>query len=452
MSELAFEVPLEELETCFQGAVPASVCTASQDGMPNATYLSIVQRVDEDHVGLSRQFFNKTVENFSTNPRCQIMLVDPTTGQQYRLDLVHDRAEFEGPLFERMRVQLEAVASQTGMTGVFRLQAVDICRVIESRMVPPRGGHPTQLLRKSANAAGLAEFSARITRAVSVDELITQSLVAFDECLGFSHSLFLVLDELTPDRLYTVSSRGFSISGAGSEVRIGQGIIGVAVASKRPIRVGHMEFERTYSRAVRSVVEREGIGQSLEREIPLPGLPDARSHLAIPILVQDKALGVLYFQSEEFARFHDDDENILRVAIQEIGLIWTILRFAPPAITASSSALNTRSSVAGEVKHYTADDSVFIDNEYLIKGVPGRILWALLKKFTDERRVDFTNREMRLDPQLELPSLHENLEPRLILLRRRLEDRCDYLHIVSTGRGRFRLVVDREIKLLEVGG
>ena len=449
MTEQSFDVPLAAIEACFQGAVPASVCTTSLDGMPNATYLSIVQRVDGAHVALSRQFFNKTVTNLDVNPRCQVMLVDPMDGHQYRLDLVYERTESAGPLFEQMRVQLDAVASQTGMTGVFKLQGVDICRVLQCRPVPP-AATPAASSRPRADVAALAAFSTRITRAASVDALITESLAAFDDCLGYNHALFLVLDELTPDRLYTVGSRGFLLSGAGSEVSVSQGMIGVAVSRRRVVRVGHMEYARTYARAVRSVVERGGAGESLDREIPLPGLPDARSHLAAPILVQDRPLGALYFQSEEQARFRDDDEHLVSVAAQEIGLAWTILRFAPAAVTASSSRADEHPRAISEAKHYTADDSVFLDNEYLIKGVAGRILWALLKKYTDERRVDFTNREMRLDPQLELPALHENLEARLILLRKRLADRCDYLQLASTGRGRFRLVVERAIRLQQV--
>jgi hypothetical protein len=48
---------------------------------------------------------------------------------------------------------------------------------------------------------------------------------------------------------------------------------------------------------------------------------------------------------------------------------------------------------------------------------------------------------------MELPDINDNLEARLILLRRRLEDQCGFIHIVKTGRGRFRLNVDREIAL-----
>jgi adenylate cyclase len=48
-----------------------------------------------------------------------------------------------------------------------------------------------------------------------------------------------------------------------------------------------------------------------------------------------------------------------------------------------------------------------------------------------------------------LPDLGDNLEARLILLTRRLVERDACLRIEKTGRGRFRLLVQRPL-LLEV--
>jgi hypothetical protein len=104
------------------------------------------------------------------------------------------------------------------------------------------------------------------------------------------------------------------------------------------------------------------------------------------------------------------------------------------------------------VKYYADDESVFLDNEYLIKGVAGGILWRLLQHYHDEQRVDFSNREIRLDQTLSLPDINDNLEARLILLRKRLEERCDFLRIEKTARGRFRLVVSRPLSLTSVDG
>jgi hypothetical protein len=115
-----------------------------------------------------------------------------------------------------------------------------------------------------------------------------------------------------------------------------------------------------------------------------------------------------------------------------------------------SAATPAPGGPATQVRYYPADDSVFVDGEYVIKGVAGRVLWRLLRSYSDEQRVEFTNKEIRLDPYLELPDIKDNLEARLILLRSRMEERCPQMKIANTGRGRFRLDVTRPFDLREV--
>jgi hypothetical protein len=102
------------------------------------------------------------------------------------------------------------------------------------------------------------------------------------------------------------------------------------------------------------------------------------------------------------------------------------------------------------IRHYSVDHSIFVDQDYLIKGVAGAIFWKLVNVYVNNRRCDFTNRELRLDPDIRMPENAENLEARLILLQRRLTERCPFLRIEKTGRGRFELQVDRRLSLLDV--
>ena len=108
-----------------------------------------------------------------------------------------------------------------------------------------------------------------------------------------------------------------------------------------------------------------------------------------------------------------------------------------------------RRAGASTVTHYKADDSIFIDDAYLIKGIAGRIFWKLVQSYAQSGRVNFTNKEIRLDAGLQLPDFKDNLETRLILLRRRLQDRCEFVKLTRVGRGQFRLDIQRQLTLDE---
>ena len=123
----------DEIKPAMQGVIPSVVVTCSLDGEPNTTIISQVYYVDADHMALSFQFFNKTIRNVRENPNACVYITNPETFEGWVLEIKYDHSETEGPIFEEMDMKIEAIASMTGMSGIFKLKASDIYKVKSAR-------------------------------------------------------------------------------------------------------------------------------------------------------------------------------------------------------------------------------------------------------------------------------------------------------------------------------
>jgi len=444
-------VSLQSLRPCFEGAVPAVIATCARDGTPNVSYISEVHYVDAQHVALSYQFFSKTRQNVLENPRATVIVIHPCTGAQYRLAVRYLRTEDSGPLFECMKAKLAGIASHAGMTGVFHLRGSDVYRVESVSQVygSPLDAPPAP----EVDVTILRACMSRLSAAGDLASLLDALLDMLADPIGIEHAMVLMHDP-SGERLYTVASRGYEESGVGAEVLPGAGIIGTAAQARIPIRISHATSEFGYGRAMREDAERRGFTAGLDDEIPFPGLPGSQSQIAVPILAGERLLGVLFAESEATGRFGYDEEDGFMVLASHVGAVAALLEDEPAAppregTPAAGSPASPRGAPL-RVRRYAENDSIFVDEDYLIKGVAGAILWRLLRAHVEEGRNEHTNRELRLDPAIHLPDLSENLEARLILLARRLEERCPALRIEKTGRGRFRLHVLRPVVLAEI--
>lgn len=459
------EVCIAHLRNCFEGGVPSALSTCSAEGVPNIAYLSQVQYVDQHHVATTFQFFNKTRQNILANPYALLKVVDPLNGSGHKLHVRYLRTETSGPLFESMKAKLAGIASHTGMTDVFKLLGSDIYEVTRvETIVPPMAGiqpPPPDSLPK------LRHMSAMLNTSRDLDELLDNTLTALQTVCGIGHMMILKLDECG-ERLFTVASRGYAQSGVGSEIPMGHGVIGVAARERTPIRISHMTSEYIYGKAVRDSAEALGLHHQLETAIPMPGLPECRSQMAVPITAGARLYGVLYVESHEDLRFTYDDEDMLQILAQQFGWMAQSMACADPGEQgADASKATPVSGMPGSptsplptdviapqgdgrpvlVRYFKADHSVFLDEDYLIKGVAGAIFWKLLQTWQREGRDHFTNRELRLAPDLALPDIADNLEARLVLLQRRLAERSSCVRMHKTGRGRFQLQVTQALTL-----
>ena len=116
----------EEMKIAMKGIIPSTMSTCNLEGVPNISYISQLYYVDENHVAISNQFFNKTIRNIRENPLACANIVSPEDFSMWVLDLKYSHSETESDLFEQMEMQLEAIASMQGMEDVFKLKAAEV--------------------------------------------------------------------------------------------------------------------------------------------------------------------------------------------------------------------------------------------------------------------------------------------------------------------------------------
>jgi len=431
---------LRELDDCFEGVIPSIIATASADGTPNISYLSHVVMVDDAHIAISNQFFAKTAANIRANPQASLLLVSARHGGQFRLDITWISSRDQGPLFDRVSDQLRASSAQVGMAGVMRLKAIDVFRVDAIVAVAaPAGIAETGKAPATLELAALGQLMRAISAASDTESVLGAAL---DGCaaLGFQHTIVLLSDD-SRRLLTTVLSRGYDRSGTGSEVAFDDGLIGIAAVTRRPVKINDMSRVRRLGAAIDATGPAD---ENRTRTIVLPSLPDAMSQMAIPLMAQAAVRGVLFVESRHRLAFDAAHEAALEMLASQcalaLGLCEALAPEARPAATHAAPAQAGGRVI--QVMHHPFDDSVFIDNAYVIKGVAGRLLAFMLGVYIHEGRCEFTNREIRLAEALRLPEIKDNLETRLLLLRRRLDERNLPVRLIHTGRGQVRLVVD----------
>lgn len=201
----------------FQGVIPSPIATASADGIPNITYVSVARFLDDERIAISNQFLGKTSNNLDANPSLTVRVVDPETLLEYDLYSTRLRSERAGELFDSMRVQIDAIADQTGMSGVFRLRSVEVLRVDQCLLVEGSVGRRRQSKRGGATVDGLSVFMRRLDHCRELGELTQTALELLDDLFGINSSILLMADN---DTLFVVAHHG-STNGVGAEVPVG---------------------------------------------------------------------------------------------------------------------------------------------------------------------------------------------------------------------------------------
>lgn len=321
-----------------------------------------------------------------------------------------------------------------------RLRAVDVFLVKD--ILPVTDDAPADAHTEAP--VGLVELVAALRKLADLtdpSQLLSQLLDIVRDSFGYEHAMVLLSDE-SHDAVTAAASIGYEACGVGAEVRNSVGLIGGAAGSKRSMRVNDLSRERRMGTAA---AESSPYCNCEGRQVRLPVLSDALSQIAVPLIIQGTLHGVLFVESRKRRAFDNGVTAALELAaLQTAAMLALNERLAEDAVTAPPAP---RESVEGKSEHVISvvyhrfDHSVFVDRSYVIKGVAGQILMYMLRCKLDRAQDDFTNREIRLSMASVLPSFKDNLETRLLLLRRRLDELQVPIRLYHTGRGRLRLEV-----------
>lgn len=443
---------LADLKSCLQGIYPSTFYTCSLDGTPNVNYISHIHYLDDYHVAISGQFLNKSRKNLAENRKATAMLINPVSVCHIELELYWIESQKSGTIFNIINERIMAIHSQMGSPGEFCLDSVEIFEV--KKITVPDEFHHLLTTENGAQPFSLINLQnaiAQIQSAKNLDELYDQILQSLDSAFGFKHSLLLI-PEAETDKLITINTHGFNLNGVGAEIKVGEGIIGNVAKSKKTMAFMGLKREFIYAQTALHKWDSHNKEKFFSEAIQLPKLTNAASIIVVPLLNRDKLIGVIEVQSLASLDFKESDEALMMTFGSYVAMAIEYLQLcseSEPLLNDDPVSFIQKPADSNRINvtYYVEDECIFIDGEYLIRNIPAKILWRLLHAHLAEGKNEFSNRELRMDKSLQLPDYKDNLETRLILLRKRLEAKNNGISIVPSGRGKFKLVVRGQLVL-----
>ena len=173
-----------------------------------------------------------------------------------------------------------------------------------------------ELARKAAEVSVLRQVSLEINSTLNRDEIFDIVLRTMDELFDFHHSIILLLED-SGETLRVVASRGYEGQALGAEVAVGTGVIGMVAKRRRLMRLSNMSRQRAYASTIRRQMEQAGRVQELDKVVQVPGLANAESQIAIPLMIKDTLIAVFSVESSQQRTFSESDEILVTIVANQ---------------------------------------------------------------------------------------------------------------------------------------
>jgi transcriptional regulator with GAF, ATPase, and Fis domain len=174
-----------------------------------------------------------------------------------------------------------------------------------------------ELARQIAEVRILQRVSADINSTLDLDEVYDVALRTMDELFEFHHANILLLEPDTAT-LKVVASRGYEGQAVGGRVPVGTGVIGMVAHKRQMMHVNNLGHQRAYAAAQRREMEKAGRQSQLGEAVPVPGLPNAESQIAIPLLIRHDLIGVFSIESPRPRSFGEHERDLVSIIANQI--------------------------------------------------------------------------------------------------------------------------------------
>ena len=145
-------------------------------------------------------------------------------------------------------------------------------------MEPEADAHNERLLK------ALVEIGQELASTIELEALLDRILRISREVFQFENAIIRLLDVSTSE-LITAASYGYDDATVSPAIRLGQGVMGQVALSGEPVLVADVTVRSDY----------------------VPGIPGARSELAVPLMVRERVIGVFNVESCRPNAFSDAD-------------------------------------------------------------------------------------------------------------------------------------------------
>ena len=168
-----------------------------------------------------------------------------------------------------------------------------------------------KLERRNKEIEIIERVASQISKTLNLDAIAKTMLISMEEYFDFKHSMILLLDG-SESTLKVIATHGYKEEGIGAEVKIGVGVIGMVAKKKKLMRMANLGAQKQYMQAIKQQIQPSEDTVVVD-EISLPGLKNAESQVAIPMLMEDELIGVFSVESDQVNIFDKSDELIIKI-------------------------------------------------------------------------------------------------------------------------------------------